>query len=71
MNEEITVIAPEFDLYEFVTLYWEGEAIKTQITRRWLDYDDREGCWYYEIQGKKNPHDPRGWFSAIVIEHGH
>jgi hypothetical protein len=73
MNEanELTIKAPEFDLYEFVTLYWEGEAIKTKVVRRWLDYDDGEGRWHYELHGLKNPNHWTGWFPAIVIEHGH
>jgi hypothetical protein len=53
----ITVPAPRFDLYEAVSLYWDGQW-ETQVVRRWLDYDDQSGSWWYEVkrfEGKRFP----------------
>jgi hypothetical protein len=41
----ITVLAPQFDQYEPVTLYWDSE-LATQIIKRCLDHDDGESYWY-------------------------
>jgi hypothetical protein len=51
MNK-ITAPAPKFNQYEFVTVHWDGET-ETQIVRRWLDYDDGVGSWWYEVRGSE------------------
>jgi hypothetical protein len=40
---------PQFDLYENVQLHWEGVTHETRVVRRWLDLDDGDGDWWYEV----------------------
>jgi hypothetical protein len=51
MRPTIEVKAPKFDLYEFVTVYWNGETIKGKVVYRILHLDDNE-TWLYEISAK-------------------
>ena len=44
----IEISAPQFDLYEFVTLYWNEQERKVKVVRRWFDLDDNQ--WWYRIQ---------------------
>jgi hypothetical protein len=39
-TEKIQVRSPKFQLYQSVTLYWNGEERSTHIVRRWFDLDD-------------------------------
>lgn len=67
MNE-LTVTAPQFDLYEPVTVQWDGVTHHCRVVCRWLDLDN--GRWFYELDNFKNPHDPRGWFESISLDRG-
>jgi hypothetical protein len=42
---------PHFSQYELVTLFWDGSLYNTRVVRRWLDLDDGDGAWWYEVQG--------------------
>jgi hypothetical protein len=53
-TEKIEVRAPKFELYQSVTLFWNGEARLTQIVRRWFDMDDgNSGYWWYKVTNDK------------------
>ena len=43
--------SPLFELYESVILYWDNQQHKTKVVRRWFDFDDGDGCWWYELNG--------------------
>ena len=47
----IQIPAPKFDLYQLVIVYWNDQEHVTQTVRRWLDFDDGDGCWWYKVQG--------------------
>jgi len=54
-TEKIQIRAPRFELYERVTLYWNGQERLTHIVRRWFDLDDSprgdgpDGYWWYKV----------------------
>ncbi len=50
-NPTIEITAPKFDLYEFVTLYWNEQEQHTKVVRRWFDLED--DLWWYKIQGSE------------------
>jgi hypothetical protein len=50
-NLTIEVPAPQFDLYEFLILYWNGQEQTVKLVRRWLDLEDNQ--WWYKIQGSE------------------
>ncbi len=56
MNDQpkIQIRAPRFELYELVTLHWNGQELPTKVVQRWfeIDYGD-EGHWSYKIAGDK------------------
>lgn len=47
----IEVPAPQFDLYEFLILYWHGQEQTVKVVRRWLDLEDNQ--WWYKVQGSE------------------
>ena len=47
----IEISAPQFDLYEFVTLYWNEQERTVKVVRRWFDLEDDQ--WWYGIFGEK------------------
>lgn len=49
MAQLLSVRAPKFDLYEFVTLYWNDQALSGKVVKRWLDLD--EELWLYQLAG--------------------
>lgn len=51
-KSKIQIRAPKFELYELVTLYWNGQELPNKIVQRWfeIDYGD-EGEWSYKIAG--------------------
>jgi len=55
-TEKIQVRSPKFQMYQSVTLYWNGEERSTHIVRRWFDLDDSsrhpdipDGYWWYKV----------------------
>lgn len=52
MNKStIKISAPKFDLYEFLTLYWNEQERTVKVVGRWFDLD--ENLWWYKIQGSE------------------
>ena len=47
----IEIPAPQFDLYEFVTLNLNEQERTVKVVRRWLDLEDDQ--WWYKIQGSE------------------
>jgi hypothetical protein len=47
----IEIPAPRFDLYEFLTLYWNEQERTVKVVRRWFDLEDNR--WWYKIQGSE------------------
>jgi len=45
----VKIPSPKFDLYESVSLSWNGQTGKGQITDRRFCFDG--GCWEYQISG--------------------
>ncbi len=43
----IDIPAPDFALYEFVTLHWNEKAYSTKIVARWYDLDHQN--WWYKV----------------------
>lgn len=58
--ENINIPVPEFDLYEFVTLYWNEKAYPTKIVARWYDLDRQN--WWYKVANNEQ------FYSADVLE---
>ncbi len=50
-NLTIQISAPQFDLYEFLTLYWNEQERTVKVVRRWFDLEDNQ--WWYGIFGEK------------------
>ncbi len=53
-KQKIQIRAPLFELYQTVTLSWNGQECSAQIVARWfeLDYGD-EGHWSYKLAGSE------------------
>ena len=49
MSQLLSVRAPKFDRYEFVTLYWNEQTLQGKVVKRWLDLD--ESLWLYQLAG--------------------
>jgi len=47
----IEISAPQFDLYEFLTLNWNEQERTVKVVRRWFDLEDNQ--WWYKIQGSE------------------
>ncbi len=47
-NLTIQISAPQFDQYEFLTLYWNEQEQTVKVVRRWFDLEDNQ--WWYKIQ---------------------
>ena len=47
----IEIPTPQFDLYEFLTLYWNEQERTVKVVRRWFDLEDNQ--WWYGIFGEK------------------
>lgn len=47
----IEIPAPQFDLYEFLTLYWNEQERTVKVVRCWFDLEDNQ--WWYGIFGEK------------------
>lgn len=58
----IEVPAPQFDLYEFLTLYWNEQELRVKVVRRWLDLEDNQ--WWYKVQGSEILY-PENAFSLV------
>ncbi|WP_009630411.1 hypothetical protein [Synechocystis sp. PCC 7509] len=43
----IEIPAPQFDVYEFATLYWNEQERTVKVVRRWFDLEDNQ--WWYKI----------------------
>lgn len=52
MNKRPNIQIPKskFELYELVTLYWNDQERPTKIVRRWFDFDDDSGYWWYKVE---------------------
>jgi len=50
-NSRIQVTPPRFELYEQVTLWWNGKSHATKIVQRW--YNPDEECWLYRVNGSE------------------
>lgn len=48
LEPRIHLSQPKFDLYEDVTLLYNGLRYKTRIVQRW--YNPDEECWLYRVQ---------------------
>jgi hypothetical protein len=49
MSQQLSVRAPKFDRYEFVTLYWNEQTLQGKVVKRWLNLD--ESLWLYQLAG--------------------
>lgn len=58
----IEIPAPQFDLYEFLTLYWNEQERTVKVVRRWFDLEDDR--WLYKIQGSEVLY-PETAFSSV------
>ena len=47
----VEIPAPQFDLYEFLTLYWNEQERTVKIVGRWFDLD--EHLWWYKIHSSE------------------
>lgn len=51
-NKIIEIPAPRFELYEFLTLYWNEQERTVKVVGRWFNLDDDQ--WWYGIFGENN-----------------
>lgn len=49
MSKKLTIPAPKFEQYQFVTLHWNGQDLKTKIVSRIYNLD--EEIWSYGVSG--------------------
>lgn len=47
MSQQLSVRAPKFDRYEFVTLSWNNQTLQGKVVKRWLDLD--EALWLDQL----------------------
>lgn len=46
----VQILAPKFELYELVTLYWNSQERRTLVVQRWFNPDDgTNGYWFYKV----------------------
>lgn len=49
-TEKIEIPAPLFDMYETVTVNWQGADYRGKIVRRLYDLNSvGQGCWLYNV----------------------
>lgn len=49
-TEKLEIPAPLFDMYETVTVNWQGADYQGKIVRRLFDLNsDEQGCWLYNV----------------------
>ena len=58
----IEIPAPPFNLYEFLTLYWNEQERTVKVLRRWFNLEDDR--WLYKIQGSEVFY-PENAFSSV------
>ena len=63
-NPTIEISAPKFDLYEFLTLYWNEQERRVKVVRRWFDLEDNQ--WWYTVQDSEVLY-PEKAFSVIEV----
>lgn len=63
-NRVIEIPAPQFELYEFVTLHWNEQERQVKVVRRWFNLDDNQ--WCYKIQGSEILY-PENAFSVEAV----
>ncbi|HEY9695611.1 MAG TPA: hypothetical protein V6D15_25715 [Oculatellaceae cyanobacterium] len=66
--ERTEINSPLFELHEFVVLHWDDQHHKTKVVRRWLDFDDGDGCWWYQLNSMGSRLYPE---SAIEVDSDH
>ena len=66
MSETIQIPAPKFELYEFVTLQWNGVEYPTRIVEASFRLSAQE--WVYQVAQVSNELDEERFFNESVLE---
>jgi hypothetical protein len=66
MNKTIKVPAPKFELYELVTLHWNGIEYPTRIVEASFRLSGHE--WVYQVAQCSNEIDEERFFNESVLE---
>ena len=66
MNKIIQVLAPKFELHEFVTLHWNGFEYPTRIVEASFRLSAQE--WVYQVAQVSNELDEGRFFNKSVLE---
>ncbi|MCG9890840.1 MAG: hypothetical protein MH252_07180 [Thermosynechococcaceae cyanobacterium MS004] len=66
MSETIQIPAPNFELYEFVTLHWNGVEYPTRIVEASFRLSAHE--WVYQVAQVSNELDEERFFNESVLE---
>ncbi|MCG9892886.1 MAG: hypothetical protein MH252_17645 [Thermosynechococcaceae cyanobacterium MS004] len=66
MSETTQIPAPRFELYEFVTLHWNGFEYPSRIVEATFRLSAQE--WFYQVAQVSNELDEERFFNESVLE---